>query len=74
VRWISDLEQDLLPCPACQAPLRANPFRTSSCLPLPLLGSVRELPLAAWGVPPQAVIEVQHGRRAQAYVIGPRNS
>jgi hypothetical protein len=69
-RWIAEEEAPAGACPKCDGELRALPFWIRSGAMAGDFQPVLERPLAEWGVPRGAVIEVRGEGRTKAYVVG----
>ena len=69
-RWISDLSLPATVCPICAGHVLAIPFFVHGALPLESVAEAMTVPLADWGVPAGAVIELSGGGGRQAFVIG----
>jgi hypothetical protein len=70
VRWFSDLEAPIGPCPRCAGTLSPLPFAAFSVASLEPLLTVLEQPLDQWGVPAFAVIELTRDEQCTTFVVG----
>jgi hypothetical protein len=69
VRWVSQTNQVVEDCP-CGGQLRPIPFWTYRQIAADALREVFDRPLAEWGIPPFAVIEIAQGDRHKSFVVG----
>jgi hypothetical protein len=69
LRWVNDVDATVALCDRCGEPVHAIPFWTYHEVTCEQLASVVNDPLAKWGVPSLAVIEVSNQSRRRAFVV-----